>query len=302
MDRELEYLAAKYDITDEVLASCISSTMKQGGLQEVEVIKAIYEIAGTPVLNCQETDDAGHQTYYTHVFKRLFVSQLGGVVIFAGMFNGHGGSGVSERLTKDLPEWLEISLRTLPQKPQPFGIKVLIKRSIKEFDDKLRDDFSTQNIGSSLAAALITPTSVYLINLGDSLVTIGGKNTRDRVEMHTTKHRDQERFELAGGKETPYKIWATRSIGDFTYKPEEKPYIMSNDVSLENFERTEPMHIIIASNGYMIATGDVGSFLKGTDFGYEREWDIKDTCHMILTYKTRFGGKNVDMSVMSISI
>lgn len=148
------------------------------------------------------------------------VNQLGNDVNLFGVYDGHGGAKIAEKLRDELPEFLYNKLLNINLYDGSLVAKI-IQEAFVEFDMKLFD--RPEFIGSTATLALVTPKLIYTINLGDSRTVVATKKHVISTEDHKPDSPiEKERVENAGGQVINMGVWrlsgmlaVARSFGDF---------------------------------------------------------------------------------------
>jgi protein phosphatase 1B len=122
---------------------------------------------------------------------------------FFGVFDGHGGNEISNYVSKELinsilnsdKELFEL-LSSNNEIASSLYENRLIQAIINGFyniDDEMRKlRVRTNDPGSTVVACLITPTQIYLINLGDSRGFIVSNN---QIKITTQDHKPEDEIE-----------------------------------------------------------------------------------------------------------
>ncbi len=124
---------------------------------------------------------------------------LGDGNYFFGVFDGHAGDACAKKVYIILPYLVKQSLEGAAADAIPSCIKraflamdklLAIYYAMAESDAV---DFELSNIsGCTATCALVTPTSIYLINAGDSRTTVFQP---DSSYVSTTDHKPNDRIE-----------------------------------------------------------------------------------------------------------
>ena len=167
---------------------------------------------------------------------------------FFGVFDGHGGIEISNYVSKELINSIlnaDKELFELLSSDNEIASSLYENRLIQaiingfyNIDDEMRKlRVRTNDPGSTVVACLITPTQIYLINLGDSRGFIVSNN---QIKISTQDHKpedeiEKERILNAGGqvkfRGKPYKrkeiydikingmrLSMSRTLGDYLMK------------------------------------------------------------------------------------
>ena len=146
---------------------------------------------------------------------------------FFGVFDGHSGDEISNYISKELIDSIlnaDKELFELLSSDNEITSSLYENRLIQainngfyNIDDEMRKlRVRTNDPGSTVVACLITPTQIYLINLGDSRGFIVSNN---QIKISTQDHKpeneiEKERILNAGGKVKSRKIDYEKPIYD----------------------------------------------------------------------------------------
>lgn len=167
---------------------------------------------------------------------RHFAARFGSVR-FYGIFDGHGGSKTrtlpAESVTADFlrdefPQKLYLKLRRLNLNDEN-QVKQAVNETFLELDRELYVRGDAEDTGSTAGIALITPSRLYLINLGDSRSVVFDQQGRVILATKDNKPEDPEerqRIESIGGSVGQYAgayrvnntLAVSRAFGDFGLK------------------------------------------------------------------------------------
>jgi serine/threonine protein phosphatase PrpC len=95
---------------------------------------------------------------------RHFVKCVGPDIYWYAVLDGHGGDGAVEYFQKRLPKALKKELKK--QKFQNY--RKAVRSVFRTVDKKWYRWRPWNQSGTTITSALITPTRIYVINLGDS--------------------------------------------------------------------------------------------------------------------------------------
>jgi serine/threonine protein phosphatase PrpC len=178
------------------------------------------------------------------------VSETLGNSHFFGIFDGHGGAEVAEMCKANFPQVIKQGLRENASDPS-----VVIFHSFMLIDRIAAHMESVSAMGSTAAICLMTPTTVWFANAGDSMSMVMFED--GRVEMMSQEHKvenEKERIQAAGGVVTYgdgcARIYGTlnvsRAIGDHFMKQYviATPFIRSISRKIKEIK-----YILMASDG-----------------------------------------------------
>jgi len=136
-----------------------------------------------------------------------------------GVFDGHGGHNVADKLQKNFTNHLSKELKDKKLTNEN------IKTAFTSFDETLRTFYE---VGSCAIVALIQGNELYLVNLGDSRGLLF--NHEGKILLETKDHKpgdpdEKKRIELAGGFVQTFgvprvngNLALSRAFGDFALK------------------------------------------------------------------------------------
>lgn len=277
--REIRYLASKYVVQPSVLNRCVRMVAGEHNIAPEQVANLIYDIDGKITKVCARSD-IGHRPTNEdmHVLEHIYVDHLGGDVVMAGVFDGHGGSQVARALASELGKFLSKELNAKLTSDRPSAVSNVLVQAIVQFDENLRD--RKLIAGSTLTMVLVTRNYIYSANVGDSRIVVF--TPKGRLLLETKDHKpsdpdEKNRIEAAGGRVVDIfgvprvngNLSLSRAIGDFSQ--EDKPlggqYSISNIADVLYIERTEPVFILLACDGVwdVLNTEEVVSLAIGSD-------------------------------------
>jgi protein phosphatase 1B len=236
---------------------------------------------------------------------------------FFGVFDGHGGDEISNYVSKELinsilnadKELFELlsSNNEIASSLYENRLIQAITNGFYNIDDEMRKiRLRTNDPGSTAAACLITPTQIYLINLGDSRGFIVSSN---QIKITTQDHKpeneiEKERILNAGGKVEfrgksyegkeiydikieGMRLSMSRALGDYLMKcnPDKdrceqiviaKPDIYVYERSIEKDE-----YLVLACDGIwdVIENDELKQFI---DYSFLIRNNLEDICNDIL--------------------
>lgn len=258
--REVRYLASRYSVSTELVNRCAKMVAKDYGETPYAIVDIIYEAGSKISKLCEASDIGGRPTNEdAHVFQDLYINKLGHVTI-AGVFDGHGGSEISNILAKELGGYLVKELNSKLKSDNPQVVSQMLVQAFSHFDDLLRA--KKVRSGSTMTLVLITKDKIYSANLGDSRTLIFTPD--ENILLETKDHKpsdptEKERIIAAGGN--VINVWSvervngnlslSRAFGDFgiTEKPLGSTYYISNVADVSYIERNQPVYILLACDG-----------------------------------------------------
>jgi protein phosphatase 1B len=184
---------------------------------------------------------------------------------FFGVFDGHGGSFVSDFAAKKLldtilntDEWKsgdrsDVTIKEALRK----GFLILDMELLQQDEIKLRDDHS----GSTGVTAMVTPDKIFVANCGDSRsILVTANHAKAMSEDHKPYNPEEKaRIEAAGGVVAMNRVngdlAVSRALGDFVYKktftlPQEKQQVsVEPDISIHLRDKSADQYLILACDG-----------------------------------------------------
>lgn len=208
-----------------------------------------------------------YQNYRPEQEDTLKVTKINDDIIFAGIFDGHGGSIVSKHCANCLPSLFEKYICETPN-----DILLAINNAYKECDSSINSE--NNESGSTALCVLLTVNKIWVANVGDCRVVKSSSLSNECIalsEDHKPKREDEQKRIIDGGGLIFYNgglrvmgvLNITRAIGDYHLKQygiTAIPEVKCFDIS-ENDE-----FIIIASDGLWnnLSTEDVINLTKET--------------------------------------
>jgi serine/threonine protein phosphatase PrpC len=198
---------------------------------------------------CTVVTDQGSREYME---DRHVVLHHAGTSI-AAVFDGHGGSELSEYCVKAFPYHLNKAVLEHHHDPA-----VAMQRAVQGVDDSARDNLGHVSAGSTLCAVLVLPRAIITANVGDSRAIL---SRVDEIVDLSRDHKPSDKLEqdriLAGGgfvtlpqqtdgvHRVMGRMSVSRALGDW----ELKPWVSSaSDVTVH--ERTsQDRFIVVATDG-----------------------------------------------------
>lgn len=191
-----------------------------------------------------------------------------GIALFA-VFDGHGGAEVSALASQQLVERLN---EGLPSSQEDMAESV--RRTLLDIEEDLRwknDHGQFDLTGSTASVALLTPTGLTVVNVGDSRVL---KCHRGECVPLTRDHkpespRERRRIEAAGGSvvnfgpcyRIDFGLNLSRTLADFKYKdpglpPEQQKISPVGDVTMCKIEEGDEFIIVACDGLFELMTWD----------------------------------------------
>jgi len=209
-----------------------------------------------------------------------------------GIFDGHGGSKVAEICETNFPMIIRQGLIG------STDIGQVLKHTFSIMDE-LVGQCNMPFVGSTAVVVLVTPTSVWFANAGDSMAMVAYES--GALELMSFEHKvenEKGRIEISGGRITyddgcarvEQTLNVSRSIGDFHMKKYviSEPYIRSISRA-QTFKDIK--YIILASDGVW----DV--FNKSTIHEvFKANSNVDEALDIIMNIATTHGSDNVTIT------
>lgn len=224
---DLSYLEACLLYPREHIHTSINTISKMYSITKSEVYSIVAEGCSMPQLLSVHTD-IGSRSYNEDRYLYTDIFLAGKECTLVGIFDGHGGKFIVNKIIKHLPFFLSTHLTKLDEKS--------IKEVIEKFDLYLRKLWKKKKMDNSGSTATICifekygDRKVWLINLGDSRGIIFDQVSGETL-VATQDHKpdspeEKERIEKSGGFVSFYGVnrvngilAVSRAFGDFSLKP-----------------------------------------------------------------------------------
>lgn len=155
-------------------------------------------------------------------------------LIFAGIYDGHGGYKAAEYASKHLHEYFLNLTKTLS--PQEAFTRAY---------DRISNEIGNEDGGTCAIDFLIKNNKIFFANVGDCRLIVIGKETKQLSIDHRVKNTEEaDRIKKLGGLiRGPYVftgfsgLMVTRSLGDQKHKPVgviSTPYVGSYNIQLDD--------------------------------------------------------------------
>jgi len=184
---------------------------------------------------------------------------------FFGVFDGHGGSFVSEFAARKLLETITSTEEWRSGDRSDASIKEALRKGflildlelLKQDEIVLRDDHS----GSTGVTAMVTPEKIFVANCGDSRsILVTGNRAKAMSEDHKPYNPEEKaRIEAAGGVVAMNRVngdlAVSRALGDFVYKktitlPQEKQQVsVEPDITIHLRDKGADQYLVLACDG-----------------------------------------------------
>ncbi len=174
---------------------------------------------------------------------------------YFGVFDGHGGAGVSKEVSEKLHDILGEKLKN------KYKVKKAFKQAFKEMDKNLKEKGGKlyDGMGSTAVVALVDKNKKYFYgaNLGDSRAVLSSKG---KAKAITSDHKassktEQKLVEQRGGKvvkgwrggppRVQGQLAVTRAFGDFSLKA----YVSNEPEVFKHIITTNTEFLILACDG-----------------------------------------------------
>ncbi len=225
-------------------------------------------------------------------------------VSIAAIFDGHGGSGVSDILVKKfVPELARQLVNFLIKNPSSSNsqIKDLIQKGFALCDEELRKRKDLFVQGSTASLVIVLDKRIFVVTLGDSRVLVGFKDPEADLLMssdHSLGREDErKRVEAEGGKVSDDRLccsedcWlgVSRAFGDFLVDGS-KPKGLSVIPEIFVLSKDEVEFIVGGSDGFWVSMddnesmnddGEVNNFFQMDELMRQvvsRDVEGKETC------------------------
>lgn len=180
---------------------------------------------------------------------RYVNAKLGKDMYLSCVFDGHGGSAVSEFCANNIEKLFQQELKN-----GSYDLPILIRRVLNSLE-QLVYALNVPHIGSTVVLCLVTKNKIFFANIGDSMSMIKFKGLppiSSSYEHKPTQHFERQRIIDAGGFITEQygiarvngNLNLSRSIGDFYMKK----FIISEPF-IKSFDNINVEYIFLASDG-----------------------------------------------------
>lgn len=156
---------------------------------------------------------------------KVSIESMPGWCLFS-ILDGHAGKYVAEVSAQVLPHAVEAYVS--PVRHSPRGLMDGVRRSFLRHDIELKrmmDQAPLKDIsGATCTAALIGPSQIVLVNIGDSRIVVcrGGRPIVCTIDHKPTDQKETMRIQNAGGRVLNARVDGglalSRAFGDFEYK------------------------------------------------------------------------------------
>ena len=184
---------------------------------------------------------------------RCFLGHIKPGILYAGVCDGHGGDAVADSAAYLFPKQLQ-SLWGAYNEVEPSLLE-----AVANTEEQLLENHQEVNkgiCGSTLSSAIITPSKVHLVQLGDSAIIglVGDECTSLVTEHKPDAEEEKERIEGAGGEVIDAfganrlmgTLAVSRALGNFALKH----YGLSAIPQIISIPRTKDFKaLVIASDG-----------------------------------------------------
>ena len=205
------------------------------------------------------------------------------------VFDGHGGTTVSEYLKNNFCENLKKVIKT----DFSLNFREIFKRSIENIDKNFKDMENAKNCGSTGTIIIINKNSIYCANVGDSkCFYINEKEAIQLTEDHNCKNKEEvkelrSRGVLVFQNRVFGSLSLTRTFGDVDYKNEgitATPFINKIFVDKNNVK-----YLVIASDGIWDVVDNNQLFQMSTEL---KEGTSEEFCNNLVNYAMKNGSRD----------
>ena len=202
------------------------------------------------------------------------------------VFDGHGGSAVSEYLKNNFCE----NLKKTINKEYTLTFRKILRKSIENIDKDFEGMENAKNCGSTGTFVIINNNSIYCANVGDSkCFYINEKEAIQLSEDHNCKNKEEvnelrNRGVIVFQNRVFGTLALTRSFGDVEFKSEgitATPFINKIFVDKNNVK-----YIVIASDGIWDIVDNKQLFQIYTEL---KEKTSKEFCNNLVNYAMENG-------------
>lgn len=168
-----------------------------------------------------------------------------------GVFDGHGGSAVSEYLKERMPE----ELRSRIENDSPSDLVGIIEDTFEKIDKEVKM-LDSEQCGSTACIAIIRKESghkvLYIANVGDTRAVLSRNGVEERlsVDHRVAEAGEKERVLSSGGiilnDRVGGSLILTRAFGDYALK--DSGVIVTPTIR-KHFIRPFDRYVVIASDG-----------------------------------------------------
>lgn len=197
-------------------------------------------------------------THVSTVFQLPSSACISGAIQFHAVFDGHGGTRVSEWLQREMVKAVERFLKS------EETVERALKKACETLDQVLvRDRFES---GSTCIAVLIEERTqtAWVMNVGDSRCTFSnGWSSKDHKP---TTNDEQTRIDLAGGWVVNNRVSGllavSRAFGDWQFKP-----VVTAEPDITKINLDQQKFAILACDGlWDVLSNDIACSLAGDGF------------------------------------
>jgi len=182
--------------------------------------------------------------------------------LYAGVFDGHGGSSAADMASKQLRKIVE-------REGCRRNLETSLQGAFQKLDSEYRQLHRNDDVGSTVSIALVSHDEICTVNLGDSRVVLcrGGQAIALSKDHKADDPEEQQRIQFLGGLVHPHKLFGlfpvgpgriysanagglavSRAIGDFKYKLGR--FLVSNTPDVKVVERSEnDQFLVLATDG-----------------------------------------------------
>ena len=218
--------------------------------------------------------------------------QIGKNARIIGIFDGHGGDAIADICKFNFPQVIRQGLWS------SHDIGNVLKNSFYIVDDLARQ-YNMPYIGSTVVVALVTPSSIWFANAGDSMAMVVFTNGESELMSFEHKVENEKGRIMSEGGTITYDdgcariertLNVSRSIGDYHMKKHVicQPYIRSISREFKNIK-----YVLMASDGVW----DV--FNKNTLqelVTANQDKGVETILDMIVTQSCKIGSDNVTVT------
>lgn len=237
-------------------------------------------------------------------------AKIGDSIQIYGVFDGHGGRRVADRVAEELPLHIKDELEHVDIEDEG-NVKFAIEAAFGVLDHNLFNTFMDDD-GSTAIVAVLIGDKIYLANLGDSRGVIynyeTGKIVLDTKDHKPDDEKEVKRIEKAGSfvfrKRVGGVLAVSRAFGDRSlkkigdeYGSGDAPVSPKPDVYVFDRKKGRTYNIVLACDGLW----DVMDLDGFEDYMTESGIDSNNICQELVELALDRGSRD-NVTVMSIDL
>lgn len=185
-------------------------------------------------------------------------ANFGEDIKFYGVFDGHGGDRISNRLKTELPEMIHDELKYV-KLDDINAVKNAIVKSFEVVDNNIYNSHTGRD-GSTAICALVVEDVLYLINLGDSRglvfeeddIVLASRDHKPTNDLEKKRIEDADGFVMNGRVDGMLAV--SRAFGDNTlkgdtYKGSKAKVSPVPDIYIKKLNEDKKYNLVLACDG-----------------------------------------------------